>query len=110
MGAGDADAEDGALIAALEISRRMRVAQPVLAKNSGKSASGGQRAAAWALTALTEQPGAHAVQPVSELPDACLHDWWRSRPVLPDPDSEDARLFESRARQLAANRGSKASF
>jgi len=110
LAAGDTDTENAALLGTLEISRRMRIAQPVLAKNSGKSADPDQRAAAWALAALTEPPGVRATPPVAELPDACLHDWWRSRPATPDPDGEDARLFRQRARQLAPVRGNRAPF
>src|SRR5262249_46910851 len=108
--AGDADAENAALTATLEISRRMRIAQPVLAKNSSGSADASQRAAAWALTALTEQPGAQTTEPLSDIAATFLHDWWRSRPTLPDPDSEDAQLFRDRARQLAAARGDQTPF
>ena len=108
--AGHADAENAALTATLEISRGMRIAQPVLAKNSSRSADASQRAAAWALTALTEQPGVQAAEPVGEIPDALLHDWWRSRPALPDPDSEDAQLFRDRAGQLVSARGGQPSF
>ncbi len=103
--AGDADAENAALIATLEISRRMRIAQPVLAKDSAVSADAGQQAAAWALAVLTEPPGAQAAEPASNIPDACLHDWWRTRPAPPGPGSEDARLFRHRAEQLVAHRG-----
>jgi hypothetical protein len=110
LAAGDADTENAALIATLEISRRMRIAQPVLAKNSAKSADAGQRAAAWALAALTEQPGSHAAEPASEIPDACLHDWWRSRTAVPGPGSEDARDFRGRAGQLASARAGQTPF
>ena len=103
--AGDNDAENAALIATLEISRRMRIAQPVLAKNSAMSADAGQQAAAWALTALTESPGAQAAEPVSQISDACLHDWWRTRPVPFGSNSKDARLFQRRAEQVVAHRG-----
>jgi len=105
LAAGDADTENAALVATLEISRRMRIAQPVLAKNSAKSADAGQQAAAWALAALTESPGAQAAEPASEIPDACLHDWWRTRPVPLGSNSEDARLFRRRAEQVVAHRG-----
>ena len=104
LATGDADAENAALIGALEISRRMRIAQPVLAKNSGKSPDAAQQAAAWALTALTEQPGVRAAEPVGEIPDERLHDWWRTRPALADPKSEDAQLFRRRAEPLASSR------
>ena len=50
LATGDADAELAALIGTLEISRRMRIAQPVLAKNSGTSSDAAQQAAAWALS------------------------------------------------------------
>jgi hypothetical protein len=110
LAASDTDAVNAALIATLEISRRMRIAQPVLAKNSAKSADSGEQAAAWALAALTEQPDVRAAPPVGELPDACLHDWWRSRPTPPQPGSEDARLFRRRAGQLASSRGSLTPF
>lgn len=103
--AGDDDAENAALIATLEISRRMRIAQPVLAKNSAISADAGQQAAAWALAALTESPGAQAAKQASEIPDACLHDWWRTRPVPLEPDTKNARLFRRRAEQVVAHRG-----
>ena len=103
--AGDAGAENAALIATLEISRRMRIAQPVLAKNSAMSADADQQAAAWALAALTESPGAQAAEPASEIPNACLHDWWRTRPVPLVANSEDARLFRRRAEQVIAHRG-----
>jgi len=108
--AGDADAENAALTATLEISRSMRIAQPVMAKNSSGSADAGQRAAAWALAALTEQPGVQAAEPAGEIPDALLHDWWRSRPAVPDPDSAEARLFRGRAGRLASARGGQAPF
>ena len=85
LATGDTDAENAALIGTLEISRRMRIAQPVLAKNSGTSPDAAQQAAAWALTALAEQPGVRAAEPVSEIPDERLHDWWRSRPALAGP-------------------------
>ena len=101
--AGDDDAENAALTATLEISRRMRITQPVLAKNSATSADAGQQAAAWALTALTESPGAHAAEPVSEITDACLHDWFRTRPVRLGSNSDDARLFRRRAEQVVAH-------
>ena len=110
LATGDADAETAALIGTLEISRRMRIAQPVLAKNSGKSPDATQQAAAWALTALTEQPGVRAAEPVSEVPDERLHDWWRSRPALADPKPEDAQLFRRRATQLASSRVSLTPF
>ena len=100
---GDAGAETAAVIATLEIYRRMRIAQPVLAKNSSRSADAAQQAEAWALTALTEPRDAGAAEPVSEIPDDRLHDWWRSRPVLADPDSDDARLSRQRATQLASS-------
>ena len=93
------------MAATLEISRRMRITQPVLAKDSAGSADAGQQAAAWALTALTESPGAHAAEPASEIPDPCLHDWWRTRPVPFGSNSDDARLFRRRAEQIVAHRG-----
>lgn len=105
LAAGDDDAENAALTATLEISRRMRITQPVLAKNSATSADAGQQAAVWALTALTESPGAQAAEPVSEIPDACLHDWWRTHPVPFGSDSADARRFRRRAEQIVAHRG-----
>ena len=105
LAAGDDAAENAALTATLEISRRMRITQPVLAKDSAAAANAGQQAAAWALTALTESPGAQALEPVSEIPDACLHDWWRTRSVPLGADSEDARLFRRRAEQVVAHRG-----
>jgi hypothetical protein len=105
LAAGDDDAENAALTATLEISRRMRITQPVLAKDSAGSADPGQQAAAWALTALTESPGAHAAEPVSQISDACLHDWWRTRPVPLGANAEDARLFRRRAEQVVAHRG-----
>ena len=110
LAVGAADAENSALIATLELSRRMRIPQPVLAKNSADSADADLQAAAWALTALTESPGAHAAKPVSQVPDACLHDWWRTRPVPPGRDSEDAREFRRRARQVVAHRGDLSPF
>ena len=82
----------------------MRIAQPVLAKNSSGSAEADQQAAGWALTTLTEQPGSHAAEPAAEIRDACLHNWWRTRPAPPGPDSEDGRVFRRRAGQLAAHR------
>ncbi len=103
--AGDDDAENAALIATLEISRRMRITQPVLAKNSAMSADAGQQAAAWALAALTESPGAPAAEPASKIPDARLHDWWRTRPVPLESDTKNARLFRRRAEQVVAHRG-----
>ena len=93
-----------ALIGTLEISRRMRITQPVLAKNSGTSPDAAQQVAAWALTALAEQPGVRAAEPVSDILDERLHDWWRSRSALADPKSEEAQLFRRRAMQLAASR------
>ena len=110
LATGDADAELAALIGTLEISRRMRIAQPVLAKNSGTSPDAAQQAAAWALTALTEQPGVRAAEPVSDIPDERLHDWWRSRPALADPKSEEVQLFRRRATQLATSRASLTPF
>ena len=104
LATGDTDAENAALIGPVEISRRMRIAQPVLAKNSGKSPDAAQQAAAWALTALAEQPGVRAAEPVGEIPDERLHDWWRSRPALSGPKSEEAQQFRRRATQLAASR------
>jgi hypothetical protein len=104
LAVGDADAQNAALIGTLEISRRMRIAQPVLAKNSGKSPDAAQQAAAWTLAALTEQPGVRATEPVGEIPDERLHDWWRSRPALAGPKSEDAQLFRRRATGLASSR------
>jgi hypothetical protein len=104
LSTGDTESENAALISTLEISRRMRIAQPVLAKNSGMSPDAAQQAAAWALSALTEQPGVRAAEPVSDIPDERLHDWWRSRPAPADPKSEEAQLFRRRATQLAASR------
>jgi hypothetical protein len=110
LATGDTNAENAALIGTLEVSRRMRIAQPVLAKNSGTSPDAAQQAAAWALTALTEQPGVRAAEPVSDIPDERLHDWWRTRPAPADPKSEEARLFRRRATQLAASRVSLTPF
>ena len=83
----------------------MRITQPVLAKDSAASADAGQQAAAWALAALTESPGAQAAEPVTQIPDACLHDWWRTQAVPLRSDSDDARLFRRRAEQVVAHRG-----
>ena len=110
LATGDADAEHAALIGTLEISRRMRIAQPVLAKNSGTSSDAAQQAAAWALTALTEQPGVRAAEPVSDIPDERLHDWWRSRSALADSKSEEVQLFRRRATKLATSRASLTPF
>ena len=106
--AGDADAENAALTATLEISRRMRTAQPVLAKNSSGSAYADQRAAAWALTALTEQPDARPAECPSGLTAAGLHDWWRTRPGQPSRD--DIVLFRFRAHTLLSGRADQAPF
>jgi hypothetical protein len=106
--AGDADAENAALTATLEISRRMRIAQRVLAKNSSGSAYADQRAAAWALAALTEQPGALPADCPGDLTGAGPHDWWRTRPA--PLSREDTRPFRDRAGQLISGRGDQTPF
>ena len=106
--AADADAENAALTATLEISRRMRVAQRVLAKNSSGSAYADQRAAAWALTVLTEQPDALSAECPNDLTGAGLHDWWRTRPA--PLCREDTRSFRDRAGQLTSGQGDQTPF
>src|SRR4029077_17880563 len=97
-----------ALTATLEISRRMRVAQRVLAKNASGSSYAGQRAAAWALTVLTEQPDVLPAESPSDLTGAGLHDWWRTRaaPLC----REDTRPFRDRAGQLTSGQGDQTPF
>ena len=51
-----------------------------------------------------ETAAVRAAEPVSEIPDERLHDWWRTRPALADPKSEDAQLFRRRAEPLASSR------
>jgi hypothetical protein len=106
--AGDADAENAALTATLEISRRIRVAQRVLAKNSSGSADADQRAAAWALAVLTEQPGVLPAECPSDLTGAGLHDWWRTRPA--PLSQEDTRPFRDRAGLLTSGQGDQTPF
>jgi hypothetical protein len=107
VGVGDPGTQRAAALSILQISRRMRVAQPRETGELSHSADREEQAAAWALMALTEPPATS--EPSGSTAEA-LHDWWRSLPVLPEPGSVELKALREHTGAALVTGGSRYRF